>query len=318
MRVIGLILIFAVLLCASGYWYSVSSDPCKTPIHYSIGTIDTRFHTSTTTLMRVAQKAESVWEDATHSELFVYDPNASLHINMIFDERQAQAEKEIHLRENLKQKEGMSESVGKQYELLIQKFNALKKTYESQVTSYEGKLQSYNSTVTDWNTKGGVPPSEVAKLERTQQDLVSLKQSLEIRAKELNALATQLNTLGARGNSLIADYNTTVNTYNSEFNEASEFTQGEYTGKTINIYQFDSEDDLVLVLAHEFGHALSLKHVPNKKSVMYYEMKEQTLTQGLSSEDLSAYNTVCSHTVSFMNVGYITSAWMFVRTHFGL
>ena len=48
-----------------------------------------------------------------------------------------------------------------------------------------------------------------------------------------------------------------------------------FEGNQISIYEFSSVDDLRLTLAHEFGHALGLKHTHNPKSLMYPHIKEQ-------------------------------------------
>ena len=87
--------------------------------------------------------------------------------------------------------------------------------------------------------------------------------------------------------------------YNSRFAEAKEFTQGDYTGTAINIYQYDAEDELTIVLAHEFGHALSLDHVLNAHSIMYYFMDEQQVGKGLSTEDIAEFNRICGQKNAF-------------------
>ena len=51
--------------------------------------------------------------------------------------------------------------------------------------------------------------------------------------------------------------------------------KGQFDGKQIFIYEFSSLDDLRLTLAHEFGHALGLKHTQDPKSLMYPRIKEQ-------------------------------------------
>jgi predicted Zn-dependent protease len=102
-----------------------------------------------------------------------------------------------------------------------------------------------------------------------------------------------LNAIGAKGNSLITDYNEIVNNYNEEFSEPLEFTQGDFTGDAIHIYQFDSEGELAIVLAHEFGHALSLDHVENEKSIMYHFMGGQDSISGISTEDIAEFHESC-------------------------
>jgi hypothetical protein len=313
MRTGLLILVLIATLFGSGYWYQVFEGACRIPIQYRIGNVDARFGTSNEELLRIAKNSEQIWEKETGKDLFVYDANASFLVNLVFDDRQKNAQIEEELRVDLQAKEGMSESVAKQYEALIKEFRDFKKGYESEVIAYETKLKTYNDTVTDWNTKGGAPASVVSDLERTQQRLTVEQTKLEEKAKTLNQLVVKLNAIGARGNSLITDYNSIVHTYNDRFSEASEFTQGEYTGKEINIYQFDSEKDLEIVFAHEFGHALSLSHVTNEQSIMYPHMGKQVHDGGVSVEDIVEYNRVCDQNTFALKV---LSGWTGILNHF--
>lgn len=302
MRLGFLLLILLATLFGSGYWYSFFDTTCKTPIHYHIGGVDSRFNTSKEEFVRIVKNAETIWEAPLGEDLFVYDEKSTFPINLVFDERQKNAELAEELRQDLDQKEGMSESVATQYEKLIGEFRALKKKYESRVVSYESKLAIYNNEVTEWNNKGGAPQEVIVKLEETQSELTQEQGELESLAVTLNQLVSKLNAIGAKGNSLITDYNTIVNDYNDHFAEAKEFTQGDYTGEAINIYQYDAEDELTIVLAHEFGHALSLDHVLNARSVMYYFMDEQQVGKGLSAEDIAEFNRVCSQKGGFTQV----------------
>lgn len=304
MRLGILSLLFVATLFGSGYWYEHTNFDCNTPIRYRIGEVDPRFGTNAEELIRIAGNSAAVWEKPLQEELFVYDASPdSLPINLIFDERQKNADLEAELKEDLVAKEGMSQSVSAQYETLITEFRKIKKNYETSVVAYEEKLESYNSTVTNWNEKGGAPEPVIKELSVTQKELTTEQHALEALAVKLNRLVTQLNAIGAQGNVLVTDYNTIVSQYNDRFAESQEFTQGDYTGDAIDIYQYDSEDELTVVLAHEFGHALSLDHVENKASVMYHSMDAQQLDEGISVEDHEEFIRVCgtkSPAFSFM------------------
>lgn len=265
------------------------------PLHYHIGTIDERFGTSIDEVKRITAHAEALWEDALHTDMFMYDETGDgVTINFIFDKRQEDADHEAELRADLDAKEGMSESVAHQYEVLIAEFRKLKKEYESRVVAYETALQTYNNEVASWNDKGGAPETIIEKLRERSKKLESEQVSLTTRAEALNEVVTQLNRIGAQGNELTTNYNTIVNEYNKEVADSHEFAQGDYLNKTISIYQFDSEDELTLVLAHELGHALSLKHVLGEKSIMYYLMGSQTVKDGVQDEDRTEFERVCT------------------------
>ena len=294
MRIGFLSLMLIATLFGSSFWYGYVDRTCKVPIAYKIGDVDERFGTSKEEIKRIAEKAEVIWEGALGKELFIYDESSSFPINLVFDERQENADKEAELREDLEAKEGMSESVGAQYERLITEFRTLKKKYEGRVVAYEELLQEYNEEVTKWNDNGGAPESVLKDLKESEKSLKGEQGALEGLSEKLNTIVAELNRMGARGNTLIKDYNTIVEEYNEQFSDAHEFTQGDYVQDAINIYQFDSEDELTLVLAHEFGHALSLGHVENEASIMFRTMGTQTLEAGISTEDTIEFTRVCN------------------------
>jgi len=288
-----LILLLIATLFGSGFWYTHIDTACNIPIRYSIGEIDPRFGTSEEEVRRIAGRAELLWESAVNKELFIYDVDAKLKISFIFDERQENAEIEAELREDLEVTEGMSESVTAQYEALIREFRSLRNQYETRVVAYEASLRTYNDEVSVWNRSGGISDATLESLRATESTLKNEQGELEKLSKRLNTIVTELNRIGARGNTLIGNYNSIVEEYNRRFNEISDFTQGEFTPQGITIYQFDSEDDLVIVLAHEFGHALALDHVDNEQSIMYRVMDSQDVALGVTEEDIAELRRVC-------------------------
>ena len=106
-------------------------------------------------------------------------------------------------------------------------------------------------------------------------------------------MADQINDAGARNNQLVEGYNEDVAVFNNRFGGTREFTQGDYQGDHINVYQFRDRAELILVLAHELGHALQLEHVDNQASIMFYLMGEQPPQPRLSAEDIEAFTLSC-------------------------
>ncbi len=288
-----LVMLMVAVIFGAGYWYYVAEAICPVPLTYKIGSIDERFNTSDEEVRNIISGAESMWEDATGRNLFTYADDGKLTINFVFDERQENANEEEELKTTLEDKENMSEGVRAQYEELLAKYGDLKMSYEKRVGTYEKNLDAYNAEVAEWNTKGGAPKDEFDRLKETEEDLDREQTRLNAIAADLNAMVRQMNAVSARGNSLITDYNEVVEEYNDRFSEGHEFTQGEYESKTINIYQFDSQNELEVVLAHEFGHALSLEHVEGETSVMYHIMGEQSKEGGVTDADVTEFERVC-------------------------
>jgi hypothetical protein len=301
MRIWIYVCILVITFVGSSFWYDFFIVSCKIPILYTVGDIDKRFDTTDEEIQRIAMRAEAIWEDALGENIFMYDPHKGIPINLIFDERQETSQHEAELRADLKSKEGMSESVAKQYDALISKFRTQKKQYESHVSSYETAFNAYNTEVDMWNKKGGAPEHILERFEKEKEKLRIEYETLQNESDVLTQMVTELNRIGAKGNVLIEDFNNTVSAYNTQFSESYEFTQGDYARTSINIYQFDSEDELVIVLAHEFGHALTLDHVSNEKSIMFPIMEKQDINVGVTSEDTTAFKNVCDSKNGFFN-----------------
>lgn len=310
MRIGILSLALGAALCGGLFWYGHMDVSCDAPIRYRIGVIDPRFGLTEAEAAEIVHTAEAVWETPLSAELFIYDEDADLPINFVFDERQERSNDEQKLREALENKEGMSESVAEQYDALVEEFEELKEQYESRAAAYDADLKKYNKEVSEWNDRGGAPQDVRDELSRRAEELKEEQKELETFAKRLNSIIDEINRIGARGNSLIADYNTTVAAYNDQFAHTDEFAQGDYTGDAINIYEFETKEELTIVVAHELGHALSLDHTEGEDSIMYREMGEQSLKKGITTEDRAEYARLCT------DRGAITSIMRWIRAFF--
>lgn len=95
-----------------------------------------------------------------------------------------------------------------------------------------------------------------------------------------------------------ANYNENLDSLQSELNSRKNLivTQGEFDPNTdtIDIYTFGNQDELRLVLMHEFGHALGLGHAKQPNSIMYELLDQQDLKNPtLSAEDIAMLQNRC-------------------------
>lgn len=287
------VVLMTTIFFGGGYWYYTALAGCDVPISYRIGEVDSRFGVSEDEVRNAISTAESVWEDGTDRNLFTYDPDGELVVNFVYDERQALTKEQKKYDTLLDTKQNVSDSVRLEYERLAAEYETVRQTYENRVDAYETKLNAYNREVAEWNGRGGAPKDVFARLDATQASLKTEERSLNELSTKLNTLVRKINAVGSQGNTLVTDYNELVEEYNDKFAEGNEFTQGDYKDSVINIYEYESEEELAIVLAHEMGHALGLEHVEGKESLMYHFMEEQVLENGLTLEDKSAFTASC-------------------------
>jgi hypothetical protein len=272
----------------------VPKSPCKNTLYYSWGNIDKKHDISQEELLILMQKVESIWEDSVNYNLFEYKENALFKINFIFDERQKQANESLLLNKKLEKINYTQQNLSVKYEKMLTEYKKLSEKYKSSLKELAIKTSAYNSHVSYWNEKGGAPKDEYEKLKGEKRELEKLVDKTEKRRQKINTLVKKINKLASREEKITKEYNSNLLTYKNKYGKSKQFSQGEYFGQGINIYEFKDKDELKLILTHEFGHALGIEHVKNSHSLMYYLMGDQNLKNPqLTAEDLFALKNIC-------------------------
>ncbi len=268
--------------------------PCAKPIAYSIGDLDPRFKLSKEAFLKDIELAERAWEKQIGKELFEYDPSSTFTINLTYDERQAATDKATSITQSLQETSQGREGLLQKYESARKAYDAALKVYDKHRAQLDADATAFRDTVEKYNKEGGAPSDEYKKLQAEQASLKERSIALEEERQRLNGLAAQVNKLAESEGEIVQTYNETVQKFNDEFSEDREFDQGEYTGTSITIYEFLKNNDLVLVLTHELGHALGIGHVQNPYAVMYYKVNEKNVNaKGLAADDISALEVQC-------------------------
>lgn len=286
-------LFLITLVFASGYFWYTASAICPIPIEYRLGVVNDEFGLSDEAALAAITEAESLWEDATGLNLFSYQTDARIAINFVYDERQQLTKAEETFSANLREAKEVNEVVRSEYQKLVAEYETIRTSYETKRTAYERDLRAYNNEVSTWNDKGGAPQEVFESLNAEKERLDAEQKAIDQLRRSMNDLIAEINTLSDEANSLVDRYNQGVERYNETFTEGAEFTQGDYQGKSINIYQFTDREELVLVLAHEFGHALGIGHVENPESIMHLRMGGQSTIIGVTEEDIAGFAAVC-------------------------
>ncbi len=294
MRYLFMLIIGFVVVTLGNYWFNPYLAVCRLPIVYSIGELDNRFGVTNEEALSALTKAEAVWEEALgRDDIFTYDENGPFKVNFIYDERQRRAEAALQAENNLDVRGEANEVLTELHSRLVAEYAEYDAEYRSRSAAYNANLAEYNAEVEKHNNAGGASPEVYAELQNRRAELEAERRELESLFGQLESLYEQINSIGKKGNELIGEYNELVQDFNHTFAHGHEYTQGDYRTKEINIYSFTSEEDLVLVLAHELGHALAIGHVDDSSGIMYYLMKEQPKPATLSEADQRAFMAAC-------------------------
>lgn len=240
--------------------------------------------------------AEAIWEKPLAKNFFNFTPIGGLKINLIYDYRQESTDELKKLGITIDGSYGAYDKLKAEYNSLIKKYDASKADLEKMASAYNSARKEYEQIVHAWNKKGGATAGEFKKLEAERLDLDAQGAKINQAQDDLNKIVSAINATVNVMNRLVKELNLKVENYNTIGSSVGkEFQEGEYArdanGERINIYQFDSKNNLVRVLAHELGHALGLEHNDNPDSIMY--RLNEGKNEKLSTEDIQAVKSLC-------------------------
>ncbi|MBJ8484746.1 MULTISPECIES: matrixin family metalloprotease [Acinetobacter] len=269
------------MLAPASAFAQISSNTSQTqirystehPLRYRIADLDPRLNITQQQMIELSQQAAAIWAKDTGQNYFVYDPEASFVIHLMFDQRQVRSMKRSENLNQLEQEQQHWLDQNQQLQHLKQSVARSENQLELQKIDYQNNQQKYQQAVQ--NLKASTKnQKQIARLEQQQHTLQQQSVDLEAKIAEHNQLVQQFNRQTEQSKQLHQQLAESVAAFNQTF-KPQVLHKGQFHGQQIFIYEFSSMDDLRLTLAHEFGHALGLKHTQDPKSLMYPRIKEQ-------------------------------------------
>ena len=251
--------------------------PTDTRLRYKISEIDSRFNISHERAIQLSQEAAAIWTAGTGKEFFIYDPKAKLTINFHYDERQEDSSARLVHQRNIQNEQTQWEAKNSEVNSLRNEIDRINTLLNAKKIEYETQVQNHNQQIAHINQNGGAHASQREAFNQQRAFLELKLQNLKFEIDSYNSKIHQLNMQVDELNQINQNINASIQHFNLKFKPYL-FDKGNFDGRNINIFEFQSEDDLRLTLAHEFGHALGLKHHEDPKGLMHPMMQEQEQT----------------------------------------
>ncbi|WP_037585566.1 matrixin family metalloprotease [Stenoxybacter acetivorans] len=261
---------------------------CSRPLVFHLGGLDSRFELDAGHAEAILQEAAEKWNRAAGKEILKFDAAKGFPVNFVFDQRQQSM---MALKRSVANLNEMRLQLEFKKQVLQQEIDV----YEERRNDYQQEVTDFNSQVSAFNRAYQHDDAEAGRL-RYQAD------SLKIKQANLNDQHSQLDTQKFQLQMDADTFNQMVQQHNQQYGGEQEFTQrGVYkqngSDKRVEIYQFNDDNDLLLVAVHELGHALGLEHLPAEHNIMSashnYSVEENSTEPQLTADDVAAVKAVC-------------------------
>jgi hypothetical protein len=215
---------------------------CDHPLAYDVVRVDPGHHISRDAFVALLERSERLWEIPTGKDLFRYQRGGKVHVSLIYDNRQAL--------ENKIEAEDRS----------IARMRASLARQRADIRAQKAKLEVREAVLSTrigyWNSRGGAPDD--------------LRVELKAEAAAIDRLVTAFNAQVQREHVSIARFNAFVRARNALVGKRGngELGRAQLGGTEVLIVVLTGTAKDDVLVAHEFGHILGLKHNPGADNIM--------------------------------------------------
>lgn len=278
--------------------------PCSQPLSYAIGNIDTRFSITEDELEKAVEKAAGVWNSGTDTILLSARKGEPLRdditIQLVYDDRQERTDREVRFRERIRSQQIRLDNQQINHDKKRKLFDQRSKEYQVFAENTSDQLDELNKWVTEKNDNGGFTGTDLEQFTQRKKEAEEAQEKVRIKQQELDVLARSINSEMDKLNEKYQVHNKLIDQYNDKFAGDLRFAKATFqktsAGGVVTVNQFMNEKELILILAHELGHALGVSHLNQPKAVMYSLMGGQQINPfvQLTQSDIEAVVQLCN------------------------
>lgn len=285
-----------------------SAAPCAVPLAWRIARVDPQFGLSPGEARGAVEKAARLWEDAVGRKLFVNDVADGFPVRFVYGRRQSRTEERLQVEAAFQRISDSLDARRGELQRMARKVAEEVSEIEESRRDLQRRADRHNMEVDDWDRRGGAPASVRAQLQEDGRQLQEERRALSERAREVNDHQKRLIEEQNRYNERVREHRRVADSLTTAFpsekvqsgvyREAVRTRKGKIVSlaREIRIYRFDDQADLVLVAAHELGHALGLGHARESGAVMSETYGRDALRSGepvLQEADLDLFHARC-------------------------
>lgn len=285
-----------------------SAVPCEVPLHWRIARVDDQFGLTQAEASEAVRRAAALWEEAVGRTLFTNDAASGFPIRFVYDDRQASAQERLRLEEAYDQANAGLERRRVELNELRDRHSRMRSQLDQRLRDHQARTSSYNDTVRGWSERGGAAEEVRAQLRASARTLEAERLELNEGTRQLETLQRRLQDEEERFTSEVQEHARQRAAIEQAFPstrvESGGYREAVHTQdarivsveREIRIYRFDGPNDLLLVIAHELGHALGLDHVTVPGAIMSEEYRREGASPGaprIQASDLELLRSGC-------------------------